>query len=234
MKPNILTIIPARAGSKGVPDKNARLLAGKPLIQYTIESALRSKALSSILLSSDSEKIIALAKQYPRVETPFTRPAELALDSTPMILVVQHALAHYNATGQSFDYICLLQPTTPFRKSDLIDQAIEQIIHSKADSLTTIQKVPHRYNPHWTFKIEDEQLHVTTGEKEIIPRRQALPEAWYRDGQLYITRTELVRKGTLTGGKFIGYRNDGGSAINIDTPEDWNDAENFAANEAGK
>lgn len=224
-KPKILGIIPARSGSKGVPGKNIRLLAGKPLIHYTIQSALLSQNLTTIIISSDDQEIINVSRKYVKVEAPFLRPAELSMDTTPTIEVILHALKYYKEIGKTFDYVCLLQPTSPFRKDNLIDKAINKILRTDGDSLTTIRKVPNRYNPHWTFEMEDDLLSVSTGAKSIIPRRQELPDAWYRDGKIYISRVELVQKGYLLGGKMVGFINEDEPDVNIDTWEDWKLAE---------
>ncbi|WP_221394525.1 cytidylyltransferase domain-containing protein [Dyadobacter sp. NIV53] len=220
-KPRILGIIPARGDSKGIPNKNIRLLAGKPLIQYTIQSALLSDKLSTILVSTDCEKIINFSKQYPQIKTPFIRPKELATDNTPTIDVIQHAVKYYEKIGEVFDYICLLQPTSPFRNDDLIDKTIDKILKVKTDSLTTIRKVPDKFNPHWTFGMKDNILSVSTGEKHIITRRQDLPDRYYRDGKIYISTVEQIQKGMLLGGDIFGYINENEPDINIDTWEDW-------------
>ena len=228
-KTRILGIIPARAGSKGIPHKNIRLLADKPLIDYTIRSALLSNQLDTILVSSDCEETINISRQYSRIEAPFIRPKELALDTTPTIAVIQHAVNYCIENGQTFDYICLLQPTSPFREDNLIDKAIHRILETGADSLTTIRKVPAKYNPHWAFKMNEDQnfLSISTGEKNIIPRRQELPDAWYRDGKVYIATIEQIQKGTLCGGKLVGFINENEPDVNIDTWEDWALAEKF-------
>lgn len=229
-KPRILGIIPARAGSKGIPNKNIRLLADKPLIHYTIQSALLSTKLDTILVSTNCQKVINFSRQFSRIETPFIRPEVLATDTTPTIDVVQHAVKYYEKCGKRFDYICLLQPTSPFRNDDLIDKTIEKILEAKTDSLTTIRKVPDKYNPHWTFEIEDNILSVSTGEKHIITRRQDLPDSYYRDGKIYISTIEQIHKGALLGGNIFGYINENEPGINIDTWQDWTLAEKLLNN----
>ena len=219
--PKILGIIPARAGSKGIPNKNIRLLAGKPLICYTIQSALLSNKLDTILISTDSEEVIAISEQYERIEIPFIRPKELSSDTTPTIDVIRHAVKYYKEIGRTFDYICLLQPKSPFRGDNLIDKTIEKIIETKADSLITIRKVPAKYNPHWTFEMKENFLSISTSEKHIISRRQDLPDAWYRDGKIYISTVKQIQKGLLPGGNIFGFINENEPDINIDTWQDW-------------
>jgi CMP-N,N'-diacetyllegionaminic acid synthase len=229
-KPNILAIIPARAGSKGIPGKNMRLLAGKPLIHYTFISACESGLLDTIFLSTDCEKTLSFGIGYPEIQTVFLRPKELAQDDTPTIDVIQHVIHYCDKIGLSFDYVCLLQPTSPFRGRNLIDRTIKCLIDQGGDSLVTVRKIPDKYNPHWAFINRDEFLMIATGEKKIIPRRQELPDAWYRDGQIYITRIDLIRNGSLYGEKLIGFVNEDSPDVNIDNMQDWLLAETIANN----
>ncbi len=226
--PRVLGIIPARAGSKGVPNKNFRSLAGKPLIHYTCASAAQSKMLSTVVISTDHENGAMLCKPYSEFQTVLTRPTELALDHTPMIEVISQVTQHYEQLGQYFDYICLLQPTCPFRREGLIDEAILYITHQDADSLVTVRSVPAKYNPHWIYENKNGYMALSTGESRIITRRQDLPETWYRDGQLYIARIDLIRQGILLGKKLIGLQNNGSPDVNIDTNDDWILTENIA------
>lgn len=231
--PRILGLIPARGGSKGIPGKNIKPLAGRSLIQYTIESALESLLLDTLIVSSDSEEIVDYVRRFPNVKIPFIRPAELALDQTPTIIVVQHAVTYYERAGEIFDYVCLLQPTAPVRSKGLIDKTILEIIRSKADSLVTIKRIPEKYNPHWAFVTNEKRfLDLAVDQTTIIPRRQELPDAYYRDGKIYITKTDLIKQGVLLGGKIAGFINDGEPDINIDSYADWERAEKWAANAA--
>ncbi len=227
----ILAIIPARGGSKGVPGKNIKLLGGKPLIAYTIQAAQKATLLTQTILSSESDEIIQVAKDYGLV-VPFKRPAYLATDESPTILTLIHALEYFSSIGIEFDAICLLQVTNPFRTSEFIDKAIEKFINSKADSLIAVLKVPHEFNPHWAFeKNGDENLVISTGESDIISRRQELPNAYYRDGSIYITKTEVILNQKSLYGKSIAYiEADELRHVNIDTIEDWEKAEKMLKN----
>ena len=224
----ILGIIPARGGSKGVPKKNIKLLAGKPLIQYTSEIALRSKYLSKVILSSDDDEIIKVAGNMG-IESPFIRPKHLAGDNSPTIKVVQHALEFYKEQGEFFDAVCLLQVTSPFRTLQLLNNAIERFILKKTDSLVSVLEVPHVFNPHWTFEAnENDNLKLATGEKNIITRRQELPKAFIRDGSIYITKTDIVVNDNSLYGNTIAYiESPKERYVNIDTMEDWEIAENM-------
>ena len=222
----ILGIIPARGGSKGVPGKNIKLLAGKPLLQYTVEVAQASKQLSRLILSSDDAAIIEVANTL-NLEVPFVRPQNLAQDASPTLPVIQHALQFFISKGICFDAVCLLQITSPFRTVDFLDKAISKFIESKADSLISVQEIPHEFNPHWAF-VEDENnyLKVATGEKNIIPRRQELPSSFFRDGSIYITKTEVLKgENSLFGSKISHIKSPKETYVNIDTMEDWHKAE---------
>ena len=227
----ILGIIPARGGSKGVPGKNIKPLNGKPLLAYTAEVAMQSEFLDEVMLSSDDLSIIEVAKQI-NLKVPFTRPAELAQDDTPTIAVVKHALEFYEKQNVFFDAVCLLQATSPFRSVSFLNEALVKFIKSGCDSLVSVQKVPHEYNPHWTFETNpDGNLKIATGEKDIITRRQELPEAYHRDGLIYITKAAIVRDQDSLYGQSIAFiESPKAFYVNIDTMEDWERAEQMAQN----
>jgi N-acylneuraminate cytidylyltransferase len=224
----ILGLIPARGGSKGIPRKNIKPLGGKPLIAYSIEAGLKSRYLDKVLVSTDDEEIAQVARQYG-ADVPFIRPAELARDDTPTLPVIQHALRFLADKGETYDAVCLLQPSSPFRTPAFIDAAIEKYVRSGADSLVTVRRVPHHFNPHWIFEPgKDGFLHIATGEsnKNIIPRRQELPPAYYRDGSIYISDASLILyENALLGNRlaFLETPEDF-PAINLDTRDDWEEA----------
>jgi CMP-N-acetylneuraminic acid synthetase len=218
----ILGLIPARGGSKGIPFKNRKELGGKPLLQYTVEATLDSKLLDRVIFSSEDGSLIDLARSLG-VEVPFVRPAHLSTDTSGSIEVVQHAINALAHNGDTYDAVCLLQVTTPFRTANDIDTAIEKFIAEGNDSLISVQKVPHEYNPHWVFTISEKgNLQIVTGEKVIIKRRQELPEAFVRDGAIYIVKTKILLEQDSLYGKSIGYiESDASRHVNIDTLEDW-------------
>lgn len=222
----ILGIIPARSGSKGVPGKNIKLLGNKPLIQFTIEAALASKSLHTVMVSTDGEDIANVCRSAG-AEVPFIRPANLALDTTSSIDVVIHVLEYYRSLQDSFDAICLLQPTSPFRPTGFIDSCVQQFIDSQADALISVLPVPHEYNPHWTFESkEGSYLKIATGESEIIKRRQDLPQAYFRDGSVYLTQSDIIlQQKSFLGQKTAFKVSDPARYVNIDTPDDWEKAE---------
>jgi CMP-N,N'-diacetyllegionaminic acid synthase len=224
-----LCIIPARSGSKGVPGKNTKRLNGKKLLEYTYEAAVASKLIDKTILSTDSEIIAESAYPY-RVEIPFIRPPHLAKDDTPTLPVIKHAIDFFDKEGEYFEYIILLQPTCPFRQAGFVDKCIEHFIASGADSLCSVRKVPHEYNPHWTFETDDAGfLKVSTGDESIIPSRQLLPPAFARDGSVYVFKADNIKKYNSIYGKKIAYlESENLLHINIDTKEDWAKAEMMA------
>jgi len=225
---NVLAIIPARGGSKGIPNKNIKELSGKPLLQYTSEVALASKKISKVILSSDADQIIKVGKELG-LEVPFKRPSELAQDNTPTLPVIQHAISYFQKKGEFFDAVCILQTTTPFRTVEFIDNAIDVFERNNADSLISVLEIPHEFNPHWAFiEHKEGQLSIATGDQEIIPRRQDLPKAYHRDGSIYITKTKVVMNNHSLFGKSISFvKSSPATYVNIDTSEDWLKAENL-------
>lgn len=221
----ILGIITARGGSKGVPGKNIKLLGETSLLSFTANSANQSKLLHKIILSSDDTSIIEVAKKE-QIDVPFVRPNELANDTATSISVVQHALEFMESIGEFYDAVCLLQPTSPFREKGFIDAAIQKFKNENADALVSVLQVPHEYNPHWVFEQNNSGfLQIATGEKEIIPRRQDLPKCYFRDGSIYITKTEFIKKGSFYGEKLSFIESNPDFYVNIDTLKDWEIAE---------
>lgn len=224
----ILGLIPARGGSKGIPGKNVKPLAGKPLLAYTFDSARESRLLTRTVLSSDDPEIIQTA-QALNLEVPFVRPNDLAADASPTLPVIQHALRFFEQMGEHFDAVCLLQVTSPFRRAGMIDEAITRFIDTGADALVSVLPVPHEFNPHWVFEPKnDGLLGIATGEEKIIPRRQDLPPAYFRDGAIYLTKTSvLLEQNSLYGEKLAYILGDQDRYVNLDTPKDWERAQSL-------
>jgi CMP-N-acetylneuraminic acid synthetase len=218
----VLGIIPARGGSKGVPRKNIRMLEGKPLLEYTAEAALAARRLSRVILTTDDEEIAAVGRRCG-LDVPFRRPAELARDDSPTLPVVRHAVAFLEGTGDRFDAICLLQPTTPLRRAEHIDACIELIQTTGADAVVTVLPIPDEHHPHWVYFRDDEGwLRLSTGGTVPVSRRQDLPRAFHRDGSVYVTRRDVVMdEHSLYGKRVTGYLMDPEDSVNIDGPDDW-------------
>ena len=226
----ILGLIPARGGSKGIPRKNIKVIGGKPLIAYAIEMGLKSESIDLVMVSTEDDEIATISQQFG-AQVPVKRPEELARDDSPTIDSVVHAVKYYLENGNKFDAVCLLQPTSPFRTVKDIDNAVKIFEETNADSLISVVEVPHQFNPYWVFvPIENNSsfLSISTGDEKIISRRQALPKAYYRNGAIYLVRTDIVlEQNSLYGDKIAYYEMPSNQAINIDTKEDWKKAENY-------
>lgn len=221
----VLALIPARGGSKGVPGKNIKILAGKPLITYTIEAALATKQIDEIFVSTDDPKIASVASSLG-IEVPFLRPPELGGDTVPMLSVIKHVSEYYSRQGKRPETIILLQPTCPFRTSQDIVEAIQIFNEGNFDSLVSVQEVPDKYNPSWVY-VEEEagNLRLFNGDAQPISRRQDLPKAYTREGSIYIFKTDTIESfGNIYGTK-IGFYLLQRKTVNIDTMEDFQQAE---------
>lgn len=185
MKPKILAIIPARGGSKGVPRKNVRDLAGKPLIAWTIEEAKKSRYIDRLILSSEDDEIIKVATQYG-CEVPFKRPLELAQDDTPGIEPVLHAIEQC----PGYDYVVLLQPTSPLRTVEDIDSSIEKLLNSDADFCVSVTE-PEK-SPYWMYTLENDRMIPLLSQEELVARRQDLPKVYALNGAIYIAKISCL------------------------------------------
>ncbi len=227
----VLGIIPARGGSKGVHRKNIRPLCGKPLLAYTADAALASVRLARTILSTDDEEIADIGRSLG-LDVPFIRPVELAEDATATFPVILHAVAKLESQGERYEAICLLQPTNPLRSAGDIDNCIEILETSGADSVISILPVPHVYNPKWVYwRSPNGEMTLSSGDTEPVTRRQDLPPAFHREGSVYVTkRTVLSEFGNLYGRNVRGYEMDEANSINIDTQDDWERAEGMIKN----
>lgn len=223
----ILGLVPARGGSKGVPRKNVRPLGGKPLLHWTLETALKVKGLDRLIVSTEDEEIAALARAGG-AEVPFLRPAELANDSARSIDVVTDLLQTLAQQGETYDAVCLLQPTTPFRSAALLRAALRRFRQGDLDGLVTASRVPAHYHPNWTFIDSGNDLLVPAqGPGSVISRRQELPPAFIRDGAVYLTRTDVLLSGSFFGARLGYVENTDARRVNIDTLADWARAEDM-------
>jgi len=229
----ILGLIPARGGSKGIPHKNIEKLGGKPLIAYTCEAARGSRQLTRVILSTDDKDIATLGLALG-AEVPFMRPEKLGQDDVPMIEVVNHTLSWLKAEQDySPEIVVLLQPTSPFRKAEHIDAAIDLLTHSEADSVVSIVEVPHQFNPISVMKLEDGKLFPYISEEgNRVLRRQDKPEVYARNGPAVLaSRISAINKtGSLYGEVILPYLMNRFDSIDIDCPEDLQIAELYLKN----
>lgn len=222
--PNILTVIPARGGSKGLKDKNILPLAGKPLIVYTIEAARKSRFVREVIVTTDSRKIAAVARRYG-AQTPFLRSKDLATDKAPTLGVLQHAVREYEKiTGKKFDYILLLQCTTPLRTARHIDEAVQLFLNHNEDSLISCYK-GQAVHPSIMYMQKCGRL-ISFCEKGKLKRRQDFQEVYVRNGAIYLMSRELLmEKNLIVGARPLLYIMSRWQSVNIDTREDFNIAE---------
>lgn len=209
----VLGIIPARGGSKGVPRKNIRLVAGRPLIAYAIEAARDSRLLTHVVISTDDTEIATVAEELGAPV--LMRPPDLAADNTPMLPVVQYTLAALEPGLGRYDYVIILQPTTPLRTADDIDAALTLLIESRADSVVSVYQVAD-HHPARMYRLVEGRL--VPYEPEPPNRlRQGLPPVFHRNGAIYAFRRALIdEQGTLIGPDTRPYIMPRERSINID------------------
>lgn len=197
-----LGLVPARGGSKGIPNKNLVPLAGRPLLAYTAAAALASRRLSRVLLSTDSPTIAAAGRALG-LDVPFLRPAPLAADDAPMLPVLQHVVETLAASGFAADVVVLLQPTSPLRRGEHIDRAIDLLESSGADSVVSVVEVPHQYNPLSVMTLDGGRLRpyaTPTPATATVTRRQDKPRVYARNGPAVLAvRTAVILGGSLYG-----------------------------------
>ncbi|ADO76485.1 cytidylyltransferase domain-containing protein [Halanaerobium praevalens] len=191
MQDKILAIIPARSGSKGLKDKNIKNLNGKPMINYTIETALESKIFSNIIVSTDSEKYAEISEKAG-AEVPFIRPQRLATDESATSDVVLHAIDKMQQKNGEYNYFMLLQPTSPLRTVENIKGAYSLLKEKDANSIVGVCKTDH--NPLWSNTL-DESLSMDNflNHKENI-RRQDLPTYYRLNGAIYLAEVDYYKK----------------------------------------
>jgi len=213
----ILAIIPARGGSKGVPRKNIRLLASRPLIAWTISEAKNSKYIDRLILSTEDEEIAKVAREYG-CEVPFKRPVELAQDDTPGIEPVIHAI---NTLEEKYDFVVLLQPTSPLRTAEDIDGCIQHCIMTESPACVSLTET--RQSPYWMYQLDaDMKLKSFIQNGETIYRRQDLPKVYALNGAVYVAKTGFILENSsfLTEAT-VGYIMSAEHSVDIDTELDF-------------
>lgn len=203
--PSVLGIITARGGSKGIPNKNIASLCGKPLLAYTIEAAKGSKLLTRTIVSTDSEEIAAIAKNYG-AEVPFLRPEHLSTDAALALDVLAHAIRFIEEHDkQSFDYVMMLQPTSPLRTSEDIDACIRIAAETNADSVFSMKELLD-FAPQKIKTIENGEIKPFLQEEkgQSTPRHKG-KKAYKRNCAVYLTKTGLILRSDQFGKKSMAY-----------------------------
>ena len=230
-KPTVLGVVTARAGSKGVPGKNTRRLAGKPLIAYTIESALASGAFDRLILSTDDDEAARIAEGLG-CEVPFVRPAALCADDTPHLPVMEHAVAWMRDAQQyQPEWVMILMPTSPLRQPVHIVESVALAVETRADSVVSVDRMPSHFHPLRAVTVDPEgwaRLYV--GDRPVRERpvrRQGMSETWVFNGAIYLFRAALLTEESpsLYGERVSAYPMAPPFGHNIDDERDWLEAE---------
>jgi N-acylneuraminate cytidylyltransferase len=213
---SVLAIIPARGGSKEVPRKNIREIDGKPLIAWTIEEAKKSKYIDRMILSSDDEEIIRIARKWG-CEVPFARPSSIARDDTPGIEPVLHAI---ETLPEKYDYVVLLQPTSPLRKAIDINECVKTCIVQCSNVCVSITQSTD--TPYWMYHIgSDDRIYPIMTGNEKIQRRQDSPPVYVLNGAVYVAKTKwLLKNRSFITEETIGYIMPFDRSVDVDTELD--------------
>lgn len=211
-----LAIIPARGGSKGVPRKNLHMVAGKPLLAWTVEAAKKSRYIDRLILSSEDAEIIAAALSLG-CEVPFVRPVELARDDTPGIEPVLHAL---QVLPEKYEYVVLLQPTSPLRRAEDIDACIARCVEQEAVACVSVTEATQ--HPYWMYQLVQEGFLRPFLPQEKVPvRRQDLSPVYALNGAVYVARCDwLQEKRTFLSEETVAYVMPPERSIDVDSMYD--------------
>lgn len=222
--PSTLWLIPARGGSKGIPDKNIRPFHGEPLVARAVKQAIECATdKDTVFVSTDSESIKKIAEDSG-IQIPFLRPEELATDTASTYSAIMHALEEFKKGGKEFERVVLLQPTSPFRTSGDILGALE-LWNPETDMVVSVCEA--KTNPYYNAFEEDSEgfLKISKGEGNYT-RRQDAPHVWEYNGAVYVITVTSLTKGPLsTFRKILPYPMDRSRSLDLDTPEDWMMAE---------
>jgi len=225
---NILAVIPARGGSKGIPNKNIALLGGRPLISYTINAAREAKSVERLVVSTDDERIANISASFGAEV--IIRPFELAADNSPTLPVIQHAVAQLARLNYSAAAVMTLQPTSPLRTSRHIDEAARLFCSDpNADSLVSCIDVPHIFHPRSVMRKNKDGYLEQYLQQEIITRRQDKDHVLARNGAaIYITRASKIDQ-YIFGGRLLPFTMTPEDSIDIDSMNDIHEAEYILA-----
>jgi CMP-N,N'-diacetyllegionaminic acid synthase len=226
---NVVATICARGGSKGLPGKNLRLLAGKPLIVHSIEQALACRSISSVYVSTDDVEIARISLEAG-AKVPYLRPAELATDEAPKLPAIEHLLANLESTGLQVDVAVDLQPTSPLRTVGDIDGALA--LSQDADLVVSVTEPSH--NPYYTLCEADAQGRLHLSKSSMFVRRQEAPAAWGLNGSIYVWRRDALPRAIRDGFWSVcvkGFPMPRRRSVDIDDIEDFDYAQWLLARE---
>ncbi|MBI2062831.1 MAG: acylneuraminate cytidylyltransferase family protein [Candidatus Yanofskybacteria bacterium] len=232
--PTCWALIPARAGSKRIPNKNVKLLGGHPLLAYTIRAAIDSGIFARIIVSTDSRKIADIAKKYG-VEVPFLRPVKFAGDHSPDMEWVKHLLGKLFKEGDTVDCFSILRPTSPFRQPETIRRAWRQFLSdNRTDSLRAVEKCKQHPAKMWRVDFAANRMKpvLVNPAKHKVPwhsmQYQSLPEIYVQNASLEMTWCKTIfEKSTIAGDAIMPFFTKGHEGFDINTPEDWVVAEHM-------
>lgn len=224
-----LAIIPARSGSKGIKDKNIKILCGKPLMAYTIESAIKSKQFDTIHLSTDSEIYANIAKEYG-ADVPFLRKTELSGDTSVIWDTVNDVLDKYKKIGKEFDTVALLQPTSPLREENDIIKCFQMLKNKNAEAIVSVCEMEH--SPLLCNQLDSNYSMKHFIKKEVVMcPRQNLPQYYRINGAIYLLKIEVLEKyNTLYDSEVYAYIMEQRKSIDIDNILDFKIAEQIINN----
>lgn len=220
----VLGVIPARSGSRRVPGKNTRLLGGRPLISYSIAAAQESRSLDRVIVSTDSPQIGAMAQQFG-AEVPFLRPAEMATDVAGDGPYLRHAVNWIEVeSGVTVTAVAILRPTTPFRTGSMIDDAVNLLTGSGADSVRSVTRAEGVFHPYWSF-IDSGQGRLRPFDEKFstkqFPRSQLLPDVYRLNGIIDVIRRDNLIQSDIYGSDIRLLLVSSLASFDIDTEEDF-------------
>lgn len=224
MKKGTLILIPARAGSKGLPGKNTKVLGHLPLISHTLLFALKIIGENDIIcVSSNDDEVLAIASQYQNVQVPFKRPEDLASDTVGSYEVIMHAIKHYEEKGIEFQNVLLLQPTSPFRTTEDFHN-IKNIYDASCDMVVSVYVSKH--NPYFNLFEQSKDGYLQKSKESEIIRRQDCPEVYAFNGSFYLINVNSLKRTNLQGfTKIVKSIMPEERSIDIDNMKDWKMAE---------
>jgi CMP-N,N'-diacetyllegionaminic acid synthase len=216
-----LFLIPARGGSKGIPGKNSKLFAGKPLISYSIELARQFTTDDNICLSTDDDEIAVVAESMGLI-VPFRRPSELSTDTASTKDVILHALTYYELLGKTFDTIVLLQPTSPFRQKYHVKEALA-LYSDEVDVVMSVRLTDA--NPYFVLFEENEEGFLEKSKTGNFSRRQDCPQVWQANGAIYVYNVKSLNENKSLNSRILKYVMESTYSVDLDTELEWQFAE---------